>query len=170
MCSAGCKPSALRQATGSPQPLLHSLSAWGHGLSRPAARESRGLAANVPAGAGPDDTVRVRATSARGAQGERERERESERERERTCMRARLLTMGGHQLETHQPQHGRSIQMSVCPSGQGGGLKIHCRQLRVGSNPTADTCARPAASLQLSGKPLAVLNLSCAACLRGGMV
>ena len=27
---------------------------------------------------------------------------------------------------------------SVCPSGQGGGLKIHCRKLRVGSNPTAD--------------------------------
>ena len=43
-------------------------------------------------------------------------------------------------------------------------------QLRVGSNPTADTCARPGASLQLSDKPLAVLNLSCTACLRGGMV
>ena len=30
------------------------------------------------------------------------------------------------------------ITMSVCPSGQGGGLKIHCTQVRVGSNPTAD--------------------------------
>ena len=29
------------------------------------------------------------------------------------------------------------VQPSVCPSGQGGGLKIHCRQLCVGSNPTA---------------------------------
>ena len=30
------------------------------------------------------------------------------------------------------------MDMPVCPRGQGGGLKIHCRQLRVGSNPTAD--------------------------------
>ena len=28
---------------------------------------------------------------------------------------------------------------SVCLSGKGGGLKIHCRQLRAGSNPAADT-------------------------------
>ena len=32
---------------------------------------------------------------------------------------------------------------SLCPSGQGGGLKIHCRQLRVGSNPTGDICLLP---------------------------
>jgi hypothetical protein len=31
-----------------------------------------------------------------------------------------------------------------CPSGWGGGLKIHCRQLRVGSNPTADICSQRA--------------------------
>ena len=31
-------------------------------------------------------------------------------------------------------------QQSVCPSGLGGGLKIHCTQVRMGSNPIADTC------------------------------
>ncbi len=31
----------------------------------------------------------------------------------------------------------RQTSTPVCPRGQGGGLKIHCRQLRVGSNPTA---------------------------------
>jgi hypothetical protein len=34
--------------------------------------------------------------------------------------------------------------VSVCPSGWGGGLKIHCKQLRVGSNPTADICSQRA--------------------------
>ena len=29
-------------------------------------------------------------------------------------------------------------QQSVCPSGQGGELKIHCTQVRMGSNPIAD--------------------------------
>ena len=31
---------------------------------------------------------------------------------------------------------------SLCPNGSAGGLKIHCRQLRVGSNPTADISNR----------------------------
>ena len=33
----------------------------------------------------------------------------------------------------------QNYDLPVCPRGQGGGLKIHCRQLRVGSNPTAGT-------------------------------
>ena len=43
------------------------------------------------------------------------------------------------QLWTHNVEPLPALHhLSVCPSGQGGGLKIHCRQLRVGSNPTAD--------------------------------
>ncbi len=32
----------------------------------------------------------------------------------------------------------RSEEESACPSGSGDGVRVHCRYLRVGSNPTAD--------------------------------
>ena len=52
---------------------------------------------------------------------------------------ARMPRSGSHDTSFADLTHPETkIPWSVCPSGPGGGLKIHCRQLRVGSNPTAD--------------------------------
>ena len=42
-------------------------------------------------------------------------------------------------------------QKSVCPSGLGGGLKIHCTQVRMGPNPIADTVLSRIRWVQLPG-------------------
>ena len=100
------------------------------------------------------ETQRSReAEKQRSSEAEKQRSRDAETQSSRYADKPRGMDTDTQKQSAYQGALLSSIGAArlpttcagptpVCPRGQGGGLKIHCRQLRVGSNPTAGSARR----------------------------